>query len=91
MSEAKGITEATLRELLDSGAVRSVAIVAQGDAWAVQVEVGTRWRVLRSAREPVRWWRSLDRLARWLKDDLGIVEWSTDARLYTPVQRSAAA
>ena len=90
MSEAKGITEATLRELLDSGAIRSVALVAQGDGWAVQVEVGTRWRTLRSAREPVRWWRSLDRLARWLRADLGIAEWSVDARQYAPAQRSTA-
>ena len=82
------IHETTMRELLDSGSVRAIAVVAQGDAWAVQVEVGTRWRSLRSAREPVRVWKSLDRLARWLKDDIGIVEWSTDARLYTPVQRS---
>ena len=86
----QGITEATLRELLDSGAIRSVALVAQGDAWAVQVEVGTRWRTLRSAREPVRWWRSLDRLARWLKDDIGVAEWTVDARQYRPAQRSAA-
>lgn len=88
MSDA--ITEATLRELLDSGAVRAVTIVAQGNAWAVQVEVGTRWRVLRSARDDVRWWKSLDRLARWLRGDLGIAEWSVDARQYAPAQRSAA-
>ena len=88
MSDA--ITEATLRELLDSGAVRAVTIVAQGNAWAVQVEVGTRWRVLRSARDDVRWWKSLDRLARWLREDLGVADWSVDARQYTPQQRSVA-
>ncbi|OOC08864.1 hypothetical protein [Thioalkalivibrio halophilus] len=87
MSDA--ITEATLRELLDSGAVRAVTIVAQGNAWAVQVEVGTRWRVLRSARDDVRWWKSLDRLARWLHG-LGISEWSVDARQFAPQQRSVA-
>lgn len=89
MSESKSITEATLRELLDSGAVRAVQIVGQGTGWAVQVEVGMRRRTLRSAREPVRWWRSLDRLARWLRDDLGIAEWSVDARQYQPGQRNA--
>ena len=85
------IHESTMRELLDSGSVRAIAVVAQGDAWAVQVEVGTRWRVLRSAREPVRLWKSLDRLARWLRGDLGIAEWSVDARQYAPAQPSVVA
>ena len=85
----EGINEATMRELLDSGAVRAVVVIGQGDGWAVEIEVGTRRRVLRSAREPVRIWKSLDRLARWLHG-FGIAEWSVDARQFAPQQRSAA-
>ena len=86
MSENEGISEATLRELIASGAVRSVAVVGQGPDWAVQVEVGMRRRALRSAREPVRLWRSMDRLSRWLRER-GIAEWRVDARHYNPGQR----
>jgi len=88
MGESDGISEATLRELIASGAVRAVVIVGQGSGWAVQVEVGTRRRVLRSAREPIRWWKSMDRLTRWLRSDLGVPEWTVDARHYNPDQRS---
>jgi len=87
MGESDGIAEATLRELLASGAVRSVQVVGEAEGWAVQIEVGTRRRILRSARSPIRWWRSMDRLTRWLRDDLGVVEWSVDARHYNPGQR----
>ena len=83
----KGITETGLIDLIDAGAVRAVAIVAQGDAWAVQIQIGTQWRTVRSKREDVRWWKSLDTAARWLHG-LGIAEWSVDARQYAPVQRS---
>lgn len=87
MSEAKGITEATLRELLDSGAVRAIHIVGQAEGWAVEAELGTHRRVLRSARSPVRWWKSMDRLTRWLRGDLGIAEWTVDAENYEPARR----
>ena len=86
MGEGDSISEATLRNLIASGAVRSVAVVGQGPDWAVQVEVGMRRWALRSAREPVRLWRSLDRLARWLRER-GVAEWTVDARHYNPGQR----
>lgn len=82
-----GITESALRDLLDGGAVRSVSVVAQGDAWAVQVQIGTRSRTIGSKREDVRWWKSLDTAARWL-NGLGVAEWSVDARQYAPAQRA---
>ena len=87
MGESDGISEATLRELLASGAVRHLVVVGAAEGWAVQVEIGMRRKVLRSARAPVRWWKSMDRLTRWLRDDLGVVEWSVDARHYNPGQR----
>ena len=88
MGESDGVSEATLRELLASGAVRGVIVVGESSGWAVQVEIGTRRRVLKSARAPVRWWKSMDRLTRWLREELGVVEWSVDARHYHPGQKS---
>ena len=60
------ITEATARELVSAGAVRVVQVVRHGDAWAVVVRVALRDRVVRSQREQVRTWRSLDTVAAWV-------------------------
>ena len=88
MGESDGISEATLRELIESGAVRAITVVGQGSGWAVQAEVGMRRRTLRSVRAPIRWWKSMDRLTRWLRSDLGVSEWTVDARHYHPGQRN---
>jgi len=88
MQAPETCNEATLRDLVDAGAIRAVQVVAQGDAWCMEIQVGTAWRRLRSKRGPIRWWKSLDRLARWLRDEIGIAEWSVDARQYQPAQRS---
>ena len=59
------ITEATARELVSTGAVRVVQVVRHGDAWAIVIRVALRDRVIRSQRERVRTWRSLDTVAAW--------------------------
>jgi len=88
MSETESISETTLRNLISMGAVRRVSVIGQGASWAIQIEVGTQRRTLRSTRAPVRWWKSMDRLTRWLRRDLGIAEWTVDARHYNPDQQS---
>jgi len=77
-----------LRSLISMGAVRRVSVIGQGASWAIQIEVGTQRCMLRSTRAPVRWWKSMDRLTRWLREELGVVEWSVDARHYHPGQKS---
>ena len=67
----KPITEATARELVSTGVVRSIQVLRHGDAWAVVIRVGLRDRVIRSQRERVRTWRSLDTIANWAVD-LGV-------------------
>lgn len=66
------ITEATARELVSTGAVRVVQVVRHGDAWAIVIRVALRDRVIRSQRERVRTWRSLDTVAAWVSA-LGVV------------------
>ena len=62
----KPITEDTTRELIATGVVRVLQVVHHGDAgWAVLVRVGVQNRVVRSQREKIRTWRSLDTLANW--------------------------
>jgi hypothetical protein len=62
----QSITEDTLRELIATGVVRVLQVIHHGNAgWAVLVRVGVQNRVVRSQRENIRTWRSLDTLASW--------------------------
>jgi len=59
------ITEATTKELIATGVVRVLQVVHHDDAWAVLVRLGVQNRVVRSQRETIRTWRSLDTVAIW--------------------------
>ena len=59
------ITEATTKELIATGVVRVLQVVHHEDAWAVLVRVGVQNRVVRSQRETIRTWRSLDTIGTW--------------------------
>jgi hypothetical protein len=59
------ITEATTKELIATGVVRVLQVVHHDDAWAVLVRVGVQNRVVRSQRETIRTWRSLDTIGPW--------------------------
>ena len=62
----QSITESTTKELIATGIVRVLQVIHHGDAgWAVLVRVGVQNRVVRSQREKIRTWRSLDTLASW--------------------------
>lgn len=57
-------------------AVRECKAPRQGERWAVYVRLGgptSNWLVMRSQREPVRTWASLDTLERFTRS-LGIRE-----------------
>jgi len=83
------LTEGTLRDLVEAGAVRNVSVAAQGEGWVVLAEVGTRWKPVHNTRGRVKEWKSLDSLAGFLRDKLGVVRWSVEASQYAPAQRSA--
>jgi len=62
----QSITEDTTRELIATGVVRVLQVVHHGHAgWAILVRVGVQNRVVRSQREKIRTWRSLDTMASW--------------------------
>jgi len=70
----RGVLESEARMLVESGAVRSVSVEpAPGDGWAVVLRVGMDERPVRSKREDVRTWSSLDTLAGWLRR-LGVAD-----------------
>ncbi|MFO7582072.1 hypothetical protein [Guyparkeria sp.] len=70
----RGIEEREARALGEAGSVRSVSIErAPGDGWAVVLRVGMEERVVRSRREDVRTWATLDSAAKWVAR-IGIAE-----------------
>ena len=73
------ISEETFRILVNAGSVRKITLQPAPwngkDRWAVVIKLGMDEAVIKSAREDVRTWASLDSLARWLKTQgVGIVE-----------------
>ncbi len=73
------ISEDTFRILVNAGSVRKVTIQPAPwngkERWAVILKLGMDEAVIKSAREDVRTWASLDSLARWLKTQgVGVVE-----------------
>ncbi len=83
---AETITQDTLRELLAAGAIHEAVALADGSRWSLVVRYGGIERVLaaRRSRKP-RSWAHLDSLVRYL-GELGIRQFSTDARNYDPSQ-----
>ncbi|MHD0650916.1 hypothetical protein ACYPKM_35295 [Pseudomonas aeruginosa] len=54
---------ATLQGLQEAGALRELRIVRHGELWGLQARLAARWVDVRSKREPIRTWASLDTLA----------------------------
>lgn len=64
----KGFDEGQLLELIAGGSVRECKVARHGDRWAVYVRLGgpgANWLAVRSQREAVRTWASLDTLERF--------------------------
>ena len=64
---------------MNAGSVRKITLQPAPwngkDRWAVVIKLGMDEAVIKSAREDVRTWASLDSLARWLKTQgVGVVE-----------------
>lgn len=64
----KGILEADLPDLVACGAVRECKVSREGKKWTVWVRLGgpgSKWLPIRSQREALRTWASLDTLERF--------------------------
>ena len=73
MNAFESISQESLIDLVHAGSVRMLKAVQSGDgAWALVASVGMHDRTLRSQRESVRTWRSLDTLARYARQTIGI-------------------
>lgn len=60
-------------ELARAGSIRLLQAVQSADgSYALVAGVGLEQRTLRSKREDVRRWRSLDSLSRYVRETLGV-------------------
>ncbi len=75
------MNERELKLLLETGAVKSILITAQGSMFHVEAKTAGAAKVLMTGRGDVRQWRSIDSCAKWLrktgigKADLDFQNW----------------
>lgn len=81
MSQTETISQESLVDLARAGSVRTLRAVQSGDgSWALVAAVGMNERTLRSQRESVRTWRSLDTLARYAREKIGINQFEVNGQ-----------
>lgn len=59
------LDQKTIALLVNTGGLREVRAVREGPAWALQGRIGQDWLAVRSARQELRLWSSLDTLERF--------------------------
>lgn len=75
------MNERELKLLLETGAVKSILVTAQGSMFHVEAKIVGTAKVLMTGRGEVRQWRSIDSCAKWLrkagvgKADLDFQNW----------------
>jgi hypothetical protein len=61
----RAIEQETLQVLVETGAAREFRVLREGEAWRLDVRLGSKWLPVRSRREPIRYWRSLTAVGRF--------------------------
>lgn len=80
----KTITHATLKQLINDGVIRSVAAIAEGGQWELQVSYGRVEKFIRATNnDRRRSWSKLDTIQAYLAD-LGVRKFSVDAAGFIP-------
>jgi hypothetical protein len=77
------IDHATLKRLVEAGAIHGAHIVGQPGGWGVVIRYGTTERPLAAKRGAMRIFRKLDTLVPYLKD-IGIARYEVDAAQFDP-------
>lgn len=81
------MNEKSLKVLLEANAVKRVKIIAQGDRFHIEVETGGGHKVVQTGEGNVRFWRSLESCARWIRK-LGIGRAALELEGWQDRQRS---
>ena len=79
--------EKGLKMLVEADAFKRARIVAQGDAFHVEIDSRGRSFVVESAKGALRTWRTIDAAAKWLRT-VGIAESLLDVSMWQPSQRA---
>ncbi|MDR7281300.1 hypothetical protein J2X84_000114 [Pseudomonas corrugata] len=61
----RAIEQETLQALVETGAAREFHVLCDGEAWRLELRLGSKWLPVRSRREPIRYWRSLTAVGRF--------------------------
>jgi len=84
--EALAMDEKQIRNLVEAGMLRKVAIVANGGSFHVTVSYGSKQEAAQTQRGKVRTWTSLDAAARWVRK-LGIGHAEVELTHWAPGQQ----
>lgn len=71
------------QQLVEAGAIRRAEVLGHPGGWAIVLYAGAAELVIRAQRGHVRLWPRLDLAAAALRE-LGIVQFSVDARNHAP-------
>lgn len=83
------IEHAVLKQLSDTGMIKSVTAVADGDSWRLVFTVGNTSKVLKARNsQSIRAFRKLETLSRYLKEEFNINHYEVDQTNYDPSQKS---
>lgn len=83
------IREQTLRELVETGSIRSALATGQPGGFTFSVCCGETWRVLGSTRGAIRVFANLNSMATYLRG-LGVARFEIDATHYAAARTRPA-
>lgn len=87
MPKSDVIKPGELRRLVEAGVTLNPQVIADGPKWYVQVQVGMQHQALGARRGGVRFFKTLDGVASYLRR-LGIGSWTTNAASWAPEQKA---
>lgn len=73
----------TARELVEAGSVQQATLIGQKGGYAILLRVGMQDKTLATKNGAPRLFAQLDRAARLLRDELGVVRFDVDATGYS--------
>lgn len=79
---AQTVSQAMLRELVGAGAVRSTHVIGQPGGFFIRVSLGMGDKALAAKTGNIRLFRSLDTVIGYLRNTVGIAQFSVDATNY---------
>lgn len=80
------MNEATLRALVEAGAVRKVRIIGNGSLFHVEADTSSATVTAMTRMGSARTWRTLDAAARWVRK-LGMGTVQVELSRWTPGQK----